>query len=196
MNRILFHNRAEFRKWLTTNALATEGIWLILGKNTKVETIKANEALEEALCFGWIDGQIQSVDNNTYLKYFKQRNIASNWSDKNKGLVKKLESLGLMTDFGRMKIKIAQQNGRWTSTAPSQLTDEQVQSFEDMLKPHGITYANFMKMAPSMRITYAASYYLGAKTDEGKQKRFATIIERLKLNLNPMESIKKKEKKG
>jgi len=195
MNRILFKNRAELRKWLTTNALANEGIWLIFGKNSKVETIKASEALEEALCFGWIDGQIQSVDENTYIKYFKQRDTASNWSDKNKGLVKKLESQGLMTDFGRTKIKIAQQNGRWTSTKPSPLTDEQFQSFEDMLKPHEIAYANFMKMAHSMRKTYAASYFLGAKTDEGKQKRLAAIIERLKLNLNPMESIKKKEKK-
>jgi uncharacterized protein YdeI (YjbR/CyaY-like superfamily) len=195
MNRVLFINRAEFRKWLTANALANEGIWLIFGKNTKVGTIKASEALEEALCFGWIDGQIRSVDENTYIKYFKQRDIASNWSDKNKGLVKKLESLGLMTDFGRTKIKVAQQNGRWTPTKTSRLTDEQVQSFEDMLKPHGIAYANFMKMAHSMRKTYAASYFLGAKSDEGKQKRLAAIIERLKLNLNPMESIKKKEKK-
>jgi uncharacterized protein YdeI (YjbR/CyaY-like superfamily) len=125
MNRILFKNRAEFRKWLTTNALANEGIWLIFGKNSNVKTIKASEALEEALCLGWIDGQIQSVDENTFIKYFKQRNTASNWSDKNKGLVKKLESQGLMTDFGRTKIKIAQQNGRWTSTKSGPLTDEQ-----------------------------------------------------------------------
>jgi uncharacterized protein YdeI (YjbR/CyaY-like superfamily) len=192
MNRILFKNRAEFRKWLMTNALATEGIWLIFGKNTKVETIKAGEALEEALCFGWIDGQMQSIDQNTYIKYFKQRDIASNWSDKNKDLIKKLESLGLMTDFGRTKIKIAQQNGCWTPAKPSPLTDEQYQLFEDMLKPNEIAYANFMKMARSMRKTYATSYFLGAKTDEGKQKRLATIIERLKLNLNPMESMKNK----
>lgn len=100
-----------------------------------------------------------------------------------------------MTDFGRMKIKIAQQNGHWTPTKPNPLTDEQFQSFEERLKPHEIAYANFVKMAHSMRKAYAASYFLGAKTDEGKQKRLATIIERLKLNLNPMESMKKKEKK-
>lgn len=195
MNRIRFKNRAEFRKWLTTNALASEGIWLIIGKNAKVETIKASDALEEALCFGWIDGQIRSVDNNTYIKYFKQRDKASNWSDKNKDLVKKLESLGLMTDFGRAKVKIAQQSGRWTPTKPGPLTDEQFQSFEEMLKPHKIAHANFMKMAPSMRKTYTYSYFLGAKTDEGRQKRLAAIIERLKLNLNPMESMKKRERK-
>jgi uncharacterized protein YdeI (YjbR/CyaY-like superfamily) len=72
MNRILFKDRAEFRKWLTTNALSNEGVWLVFGKKGSVDTIKASEALEEALCFGWIDGQIKSVDNNTYIKYFKQ----------------------------------------------------------------------------------------------------------------------------
>jgi uncharacterized protein YdeI (YjbR/CyaY-like superfamily) len=96
-----------------------------------------------------------------------------------------------MTDFGRTKIKIAEQNGRWTPTKPNLLTEEQFRSLEDMLKPHDIAYANFMKMPHSMRKTYAASYFLGAKTDEGKQKRLAAIIERLQLDLNPMESIKK-----
>ncbi len=196
MNKILFKNRAEFRKWLTANALANEGIWLIFGKNAKVETIKASEALEEALCFGWIDGQIRRVDNDIYIKYFKQRNTASNWSDKNKDLVKRLELQGRMTDFGRTKIKIAQKNGRWTQTKSSPLTDEQFRSFEDMLKPHEIAHENFARMALSMRKTYAASYFLGAKTDEGKQNRLAAIIERLKLGLNPMESIRKKEKKS
>ncbi|MBN2337187.1 MAG: YdeI/OmpD-associated family protein [Acidobacteria bacterium] len=192
MNRMLFTNRAEFRTWLTKNALADQGVWLIFGKSARVETIRADEALEEALCFGWIDGQIRSVDNDTYVKYFKQRDVASHWSDKNKGLVRKLESLGLMTDFGRTKIEIARQNGRWTAPKPGALTDDQARSFEDMLKPHAIACANFMKMAPSARKTYAKSYFLGAKTDEGRHKRFAAIIERLELNLNPMESLKKR----
>lgn len=193
MNRMLFKNRAEFRKWLTKNALADEGVRLIFGKSARVETIRADEALEEALCFGWIDGQIRRVDDDTYVKYFKQRDIASQWSDKNKGLVQKLESLGLMTDFGRAKVQIARQKGRWTAPKPGALTDDQVRSFEDMLKPHAIAYANFMKMAPSARKTYAKSYFLGAKTDEGRQKRLAAIIERLELNLKPMESLKKRE---
>jgi uncharacterized protein YdeI (YjbR/CyaY-like superfamily) len=192
MNRMLFKNRAEFRKWLTKNALADEGVWLIFCKSARVETIRADEALEEALCFGWIDGQIRRVDDNTYVKYFKQRDVASQWSDKNKGLVQKLESLGLMTDFGRAKVQIARQKGRWTAPKPGALTDDQVRSFEDMLKPHAIAYANFLKMAPSARKTYAKSYFLGAKTDEGRQKRLAAIIERLELNLNPMESLKKR----
>lgn len=192
MNWILFKNRLEFREWLTKNALSDEGIWLTFGKKGNPETLKANEALEEALCFGWIDGQMQSVDENSYLKYYKQRGNKSNWSKKNKNLVEKLESLGLMTDFGREKIKIAKLNGCWNLSKPGPLTGEQLQQFEDMLKPYESAYTNFILMPRSARSTYAASYFLGAKTAEGKKKRLTSIIERLKLNLNPMESMKKK----
>lgn len=192
MNRMLFNNRLEFREWLIKNALSDEGIWLIFGKKGNPETLKASEALEEALCFGWIDGQIQRVDENSYLKYYKQRSKTSDWSQKNRCLVEKLESLRLMTDFGRAKIEIAKQNRCWNPPKPKLITDEQLQQFEDLLKSYESAYKNFIKMPHSARGAYAASYFLGAKTAEGKQKRLNTMIERLKLNLNPMESMKKK----
>jgi hypothetical protein len=61
-----------------------------------------------------------------------------------------------------------------------------------MIKPYELAYTNFMRMTKSVRKAYTGSYFFGAKTEEGKQKRFTTIIERLCLNLNPMESMKKK----
>ena len=190
MNRMLFTNRSEFREWLTKNARSDEGIWLIFSKKGNPATLTAGEALEEALCFGWIDGQMKSIDNTSYLKYFKQRRATSNWSEKNKKLVEKLESLGLMTDFGRAKIEIAKQNGCWNTPKPEPLTDKQLQQFEDMLRPSETAHANYKNMTPSARRNYVASYFLGAKTEEGKQKRLNTIIERLILNLNLMQSMK------
>ena len=192
MKRILFKNRLEYRDWLTKNALSDEGVWLIFGKSNSTETLKADEALEESLCFGWIDSQIQSIDENSYIKYFKQRSSTSSWSGRNRGLVEKLESQGLMTDFGRAKIEIAKQNGRWNPPEPERLTDEQLQQFEAMLKSYETAYENFIKMPRSARGAYSTSYFFGAKTEAGKLKRFNTIIERLNLNLNPMESMKKK----
>ena len=135
---------------------------------------------------------MQSIDDKSYLKYFKQRSKTSNWSEKNRKLVEKLESQGLMTDFGRVKIEIAKQNGRWNPPKSEPLTDEQMQQFDDMLKPHENAYTNFIKMSRSARRAYTASYFFGAKTEVGKQRRFNTIIERLNLNLNPMEGMKKK----
>ncbi|MEA4890520.1 MAG: YdeI/OmpD-associated family protein [Clostridiaceae bacterium] len=193
MNQILFKSRPAFRQWLEENALSDEGIWLILSKKDSPETIKGSEALEEALCFGWIDGQMQNVDESTYRKYFKQRSITSHWSEKNKSLVEKLEARGLMTDLGKAKVEQAKQNGCWNSPKPEPLTGEQLQQFADLVKVNDAAYANYIKMSPSVRRTYAASYFLGAKTEEGKQKRLNTIIERLILNLNPMESMSKKK---
>lgn len=192
MNQIKFKNRMEFRNWLTENALSDEGIWLVFSKKKPSETIKASEALEEALCFGWIDGQMKSIDENSYIKYFKQRRNNSNWSEKNKKIVAAMEQQNLMTDFGRAKVEYAKQNGQWDAAGAKQtLTQEQIQQFEQMIEPFEDAYINFKNMSPSVRKTYAASYFLGAKTEKGKQKRFDTIIERLKLNLNPMESMKK-----
>ena len=105
MNDILvFSERAEFRNWLTENCLSTDGVWLLFGKHGNPKTIKADEALEEALCFGWIDGQMQSIDNNTYKKYFSIRREHSKWSEKNKKLAMKLEEQGIMTQYGLEKI--------------------------------------------------------------------------------------------
>lgn len=104
---LLFTSRAEFRDWLSDNCLSTDGFWLLFGKAGGPKTLKAGEALEEALCFGWIDGQMQSLDDKTYRKYFSQRRENSKWSEKNKTLVEQLEQKGLMTDYGRQKIEEA-----------------------------------------------------------------------------------------
>jgi len=81
-----FISRDEFRNWLKDNCMSSGGVWLLFGKSGGPKTIKANEALEEALCFGWIDGQMQSIDDKTYIKYFSVRRKDSKWSDKNKAI--------------------------------------------------------------------------------------------------------------
>lgn len=192
MDGMLFKNRGEFRAWLSANALSEDGIWLTFGKSGKVETLKAGEALEEALCFGWIDGRIESVDADTYIKYFKQRAKSSKWSEKNRALAEKLEGRGLMTDFGRAKIALAKERGTWDPPKEPPMTQEQIREFEDLIKPHAAAWANFERMPRTARGAYAASYVY-TKTDAGRERRLNTIIERLNLNLNPMESMKNKK---
>lgn len=71
MDKILtFIDRQAFREWLSKNGTKSNGIWLLFSKKRKFATLSAGDALEEALCHGWIDGQIQSIDENTYKKYF------------------------------------------------------------------------------------------------------------------------------
>ena len=87
-NILTFTDRAEFRSWLSANCQSTAGVWLLFGKTGGPKTLKAGEALEEALCFGWIDGQMQRLNDTSYKKYFALRRENSKWSEKNKALVR------------------------------------------------------------------------------------------------------------
>ena len=118
-----FASREEFRKWLYEPCLTSAGVWLLFGKAGGPKTIKAGEAPEEALCFGWIDGQMQSIDDKAYKKYFSMRRGKSKWSEKNKALAGKLEERGLMTDLGRAKIEEASKNGQWYMLKPEAVTE-------------------------------------------------------------------------
>ena len=180
-----FVSRDEFRNWLHDNCLSSGGVWLLFGKSGGPKTIKAGEALEEALCFGWIDGQMQSIDDKTYLKYFAMRRKNSKWSDKNKALVEKLEKQGIMTDYGRTKIEEAKKNGQWDTPKTPSVTDEQIAFLLDLLKEYEPARTNFEAMSPSVKKTYTRAYF-DAKTDAGRAKRLSWMIERLNKNLKPM----------
>lgn len=182
---MIFETRIDFRGWLEENATTSKGIWLVFSKHSGIKTLKASEALEEALCYGWIDGQMQSIDETKYIKYFSSRRKGSNWSEKNKNLVKELESKGLMTALGRAKIEEAVQSGMWDSPKPEALTDEQVQMLQGLLEGFEPAYTNYNAMSPSVRKTYARHYF-DAKSEDAKKRRFDKIIDRLNSNLKPM----------
>lgn len=180
-----FASRDEFRIWLENNCTISGGVWLLFGKSGGPKTIKASEALEEALCFGWIDGQMQSIDDKSYIKYFSMRVKNSKWSDKNKNLSETLETNGIMTDYGRAKIEEAKKNGQWTTPKPLAITEEQIAVLSGILKAHEPAYTNFLAMSLSVKKTYTRGYF-DAKTDTGRAKRLSWIIERLNKNLKPM----------
>ena len=180
-----FVSRNEFRNWLEENSRSGGGVWLLFGKPGGPKTIKAGEALEEALCFGWIDGQMRSVDDKTYIKYFSARRENSRWSDKNKAIAEDLEKRGIMTDYGRMKIEEARKNGQWDKPKAPPVTDEQIAHLSGLLKEHEPAWMNFQAMSPSIKKTYTRAYY-DAKTDDGRARRIAWMVERLKQNLGPM----------
>ena len=145
----------------------------------------AGEALEEALCFGWIDGQMQRIDSKTYRKYFSMRMEKSKWSEKNKALAESLEGRGLMTVFGRKKIEEAKKNGQWYAPGPVAVTEEQIAQVSAVLEGCEPAFTNFQAMSLSVRKTYARAYF-DAKTDAGREKRLAWMVDRLNKNLKPM----------
>ena len=180
-----FATREEFRAWLSENSRTSPGVWLLFGKAGGPKTVKAGEALEEALCFGWIDGQMQSIDEKSYRKYFSLRREKSKWSEKNKALARDLERRGLMTPSGREKIEEAKQNGQWDAPGPAAVTEEQLAALDALLEGCEPAHANFRAMSLSVRKTYARAYF-DAKTGAGRQRRFAWMVDRLNRNLKPM----------
>ncbi len=186
MHEILeFAHRAAFREWLQKNGAHAQGVWLLFGKKGGPTTLTAAEALEEALCFGWIDGQMQSLDSMKYKKYFARRTTKSKWSDKNKALAEKLEEQGLMTEYGREKIAEAKKNGQWDASQSPAITEDHIALLSDVLRKYEPAYTNFLAMSPSVKKTYARAYF-DAKTDAGRESRLSWMVERLANNLKPM----------
>ncbi|WP_291291429.1 YdeI/OmpD-associated family protein [Enterococcus sp.] len=180
-----FTSRKEFRDWLQEHCKSSEGIWLFMGKTGGPKTIKAQEALEEALCFGWIDGVMQKIDDKTYKKYFARRRKNSKWSEKNKALAETLESQGRMTEYGRRKIAEAKENGQWDAARSVVISEEQILGLSRLLMDYEPAYTNFQGMSPSVQKTYTRAYY-EAKTAAGREKRLSWMVERLAKNLKPM----------
>ena len=182
---IIFQSREAFHMWLKENAETSEGVWLVFGKTKSLCTLSANDALEEALCFGWIDGQMQGVDRTKYLKYFAKRREKSIWSDKNKKIVEALREKGLMTELGEKAVESAKANGIWDASKTNQVTDEQIEAFAEKLAGISPAYENFKSMSGSVRSTYTRRY-LSFKTEEARQRDFEKIVARLNENLKPM----------
>ncbi|WP_139958841.1 YdeI/OmpD-associated family protein [Flavicella sediminum] len=108
-------SRTAWRKWLAKNHQSKQSIWLVYYKSsTKKPTLSWSDAVDEALCYGWIDSTKKTIDAESYMQYFSKRKPNSTWSKINKDKVKLLIAEGLMTDAGSKSIEIAKTNGSWT----------------------------------------------------------------------------------
>jgi len=182
---LLFPARKDFRTWLRKNAETSEGVWLIFGKTKSVVSLTANEALEEALCFGWIDGQMKSLDITKYKKYFARRGPKSSWSEKNKKIAETLIEKKLMTKSGKKAVDTAKKDGIWDKPKSDSINEKQIEEFTNKLTGKSPAYENFIKMSRSVKITYARRHF-SFKSEEARQRDFLKIIDRLNNNLKPM----------
>lgn len=108
--------RADWRQWLADNHATETSVWLkIYRKNGPIASVTYDEAVDEALCFGWIDSSVKKGDGQYYLQFFARRNPRSNWSRVNKDKVAKLTAAGLMTDAGQAMVDLAKRTGTWTA---------------------------------------------------------------------------------
>ncbi|MCU0354784.1 MAG: YdeI/OmpD-associated family protein, partial [Cytophagales bacterium] len=115
MQHVTPASRAEWRQWLAENHAAETGVWLVYyKKGTGRPSVTYDEAVEEALCFGWIDSVPNKMDDERYKQLFSPRKPRSGWSRVNKERLERLTAAGLMASAGLAAIETAKQNGSWT----------------------------------------------------------------------------------
>jgi len=170
-----FKNRNEFRRWLGENHDNADGIWLIFKKGDKGFT--ANDALEEAICFGWIDSVMKSIDKTAYKKYFSKRKNTEKWSEKNINIFNKLQEGGLMTKAGVDVFCVKKMQE--PAVNRDELAKMNIEKLESVLMNDEIILKLFVDTAPSRR-KQLAGFYCDAKTEETRKKREVKIIEALK----------------
>lgn len=104
----------SWRNWLERNHASQPSVWLVIfKKNSQIPSLSVSEAIDEALCFGWVDSKPNKRDENSFYLYFSQRNPKSNWSKVNKDKVDHLIQLGKMTSSGWKMIELAKATGTW-----------------------------------------------------------------------------------
>jgi uncharacterized protein YdeI (YjbR/CyaY-like superfamily) len=111
-------SRAAWREWLDKHHASSQGIWLVYAKkHTGLPTLSYEDAVQEALCFGWIDSLMKSIDDRFHMQWFTPRKPKSAWSETNKARLAKLTKAGLMAPAGLAAVAAAKQSGTWNAYA-------------------------------------------------------------------------------
>ena len=184
---LYFQNDTEWRTWLSQNYDSSEGIYLIFYKiETKIPSMRWEEAVKVALCYGWIDSTVKSLGNGKRRQYFCPRKPKSVWSALNKKYIKELTADGLMHESGLKIIKLGKQNGSWTAldAVEKGIIPEDLQvAFDANPK----AFENYQNFAPSYRKNYL--YWLNqAKRQETREKRIVKIVELCGANIKSANS--------
>ena len=178
-------NRKEWRDWLQSNFGSKKEIWLIYyKKHTGKLRIPYADAVEEAICFGWIDSTVKRVDEGIYVQKFTPRKLRSLWSVLNKGRAEEMIQTGLMTAAGLEKIEEAKKNGRWEEAYTSNRKAEAPKGLITALLADQEANRNFNNFAVSYQNMYI-NWINDAKKDETRQRRIKEVVRRSSKNQKP-----------
>ncbi len=172
-------DQTAWRDWLEANHNSDDGVWLKFAKKgSPAVTVSYAEALEEALCYGWIDGQARRHDEHFYLQRFTPRRARSKWSQNNVEKVGRLIDEGRMRPAGLAAIEAAKADGRWEAAYPAQSQAQVSEDFQQALDANPEAAAFFATLTGSTR--YAFLYRLHNVADPGaREKRIAMYVELL-----------------
>ena len=184
--RVQPKSREAWRAWLEKHHASSTGVWLVYAKkHSGLPSLTYNDAVEEALCFGWIDNKINPIDDDFYMQMFTPRKPKSAWSRLNKDRIERLLAGGLMTAAGLAVVKAAKASGAWDANEPA----------EKLIVPPDLERA--IKANPEARRNWA-SYtdsrrkgvlfrLAGAKRPETRAKYLQQIVENMARHLSAAE---------
>ena len=151
LEQVYVADRAAWRQWLATHHATSPGIWLVFDKkSSRADRLAYVDAVEEALCYGWIDSTVRTLDDARYVQLMAPRKPKSTWAATNKARVERLIAQGLMAEAGLASIERAKENGSWSS----------LDAVEALVVPDDLTRAlralpgaakKFAALAPSTR---------------------------------------------
>lgn len=176
---IAFENKKDWSHWLEKNYTNQTGVWIkIAKKSSGIPTITHSEALDEALCYGWIDGQRRGLDDDYFLQKFTPRRKQSLWSKVNIGKVETLIASGRMQTSGLAEIDLAKADGRWAAAYDSQATATVPDDLVAALQQHQQAKDFFDTLTRAER--YSVLHKLmTARTLEVRKARLTKILETL-----------------
>ncbi len=183
MNQLYLKTRSEWRKWLQKNHDKVGELWLIFyKKDTGRPSLGYDDAVEEALCYGWIDSLVRKLDDEKYVRKFTPRKINSFWSEPNKKRVRKVIKEGRMTEFGLEKINAAKKSGAWNKIIePPKVSYDAPKELISALNKNKKAKNNFDKFSPSVKRRYYMWINI-AKKKETRERRIKESIELLSKN--------------
>jgi uncharacterized protein YdeI (YjbR/CyaY-like superfamily) len=177
-------SREEWRAWLQEHHDKEKSVWLIFyKKEANVSAITWSEAVDEAICFGWIDSIVKPVDEGRYMRFFSLRKAKSVWSKINKEKVQKLTEEGLMTKAGSDMIETAKKNGSWAIFDDAEalvIPEDLGRALEKW--PNARGYFDSWSRSDKKN---ALQWLVLAKRSETREKRISEIVERADQNLKP-----------
>jgi len=177
--QIYLQNAHAWRNWLSENHEKQKGVWLVYyKKHTGKPRVPYNEAVEEALCFGWIDSIVKRLDDERYMQKFTPRNPKSKWSASNKKRIEKLIGLGTMTGSGMRLVEIAKRNGKWDEETDAQKDFAFSEELRKFLKSNKKAFPRFTALPPSHQKQYT-QWVMSAKKAETQIRRMEKMIKSL-----------------
>jgi uncharacterized protein YdeI (YjbR/CyaY-like superfamily) len=177
---LLVTDAGEWRTWLNSHGSASQGVWLVLAKKgvTHPTTLTYDEALDEAICFGWIDGKIERRDNTTFRRRFTPRGARSLWSQRNVAIAERLSASGRMHRSGENEIRLAQSDGRWEAAYSGQASAKVPDDLANALASNPRAQAMFLQLTSANR--YSILYRIeNAKKAETRARRIEQFVEML-----------------